>query len=179
MLRRLSRELRRLRRDERGSITIEFLLWVPVLVAWLVFSVPVFNAYLSRNQTAKAAHTLADIVSRKSAWSDDGFVELYQLQGKLLTTARQGFDLRVTSVQRVGADYLVRWSSASGGLQPLTAETFPWPDVPAIADLDSLVYTEVVVPWTPFTAVPGLTAHTWRFGIASRPRFVSAIERDS
>ena len=177
MLRRLNRTLRRLAREEDGSITMEFMLWLPLLLFWMIFSVAVFNAYLTRNQTAKAAHTLADIVSRKREWSEAGFAELYQLQGRLLSLASEGFDLRVTSVQRIGDDRLVNWSSASDGFAPLTTETFPTAALPAMADLDTIVYTEVRVPWTPFVDLPGLTAHTWSFAISSRPRFVNSIER--
>lgn len=157
-------------------MTIEFLLWVPLLAFWMIFSVAVFNAYLSRNQTAKAAHTLSDIVSRKTDWNGAAFDELTLLQGKLLSLAQAGSDLRVTSVQRVGDDRVVKWSSATPGLVPLTTETFPTSELPAMAQLDTIVYTEVVVPWAPFTTVPGLTAHTWHFGVASRPRFVASIE---
>lgn len=177
MLRRVGRGLRRMRGDERGSLSIEFMLWIPVLIFWLVFSVSVFNAYQTRNQTAKAAHTLADIVSRKHEWSESAFAELYRLEGTLLTLARSGFDLRVTAVRRVGRDVVVNWSSASGGLDPLTTDTFPVGALPAMADLDTMIYTEVRVPWAPLHLVSGLTAHTWSFGVASRPRFVSSIER--
>lgn len=175
MLRWFSLKLRRMRRDETGSITIELMLWMPILILWLVFSVGVFNAYISRNQTAKAAHTLADIISRKTEWNGAAFNEIYELEGKLLSTAAAGFDLRVTSVQRIGADHVVQWSSSSGTLAPLTEASLPLESLPAMADLDTVIYTEVIVPWVPFSKIPGLTAHTWHFGIPSRPRFVPAI----
>lgn len=173
----LSATLRRLGRDESGSITIEFVIWVPFLLFWLAFSVAVFNAHMVRNQSAKATHTLSDILSRHEEMDQATFDRLYDLQGKLLTLAGQGHDLRISSVKFVRVDpdseereYQVQWSLASDGLAPLTTADFPFERLPVMAETDSILYTEVRVPWTPFSLLAGLAGYNWSFGVASRPR---------
>ncbi|HUS54389.1 MAG TPA: hypothetical protein VMY41_10345 [Thermohalobaculum sp.] len=165
------------RRDERGTLTIEFLLWLPILAFWLVVSAAFFDAYKSRNDAAKAAHTLSDITSRQVVVTDAFLEELFTLQDKLLPRAPEGKLLRVTSIRYSAEDeeYQVLWSEALGGGQPLTDEDIPLSIMPAMADLDSIILTELSVPYQPFTKWARITANTWSFSLISRPRFVSAI----
>lgn len=177
MPRQLRTALHRLKRDESGSITIEFVLWIPLLAFWLAFSVAVFNAHMVRNQTAKAANTLADIVSRHEVMNQALFDRLHDLEGKLLTLAREGAELRISSVKFVRIDpdseereFEVQWSLASDGVEPLTTADFPFDRLPVMAETDSILYTEVTVPWTPFSLLAGIASYDMSFGIASRPR---------
>ena len=164
-------------RDERGTLTIEFLLWMPLLAFWLVVSAAFFDAYKSRNDAAKVAHTLSDITSRQIEVTDEFLGELLALEDKLLPRVPTGKLLRITSIQYSASDeeYQVLWSEALGGGEPLTDESIPLNIMPEMADLDSVVLTEVSVPYRPFTKWGGITANTWSFALVSRPRFVSKI----
>ncbi len=161
--------------DEQGSMTTEFVLWVPVLGFWLLLSVVIYDAYMSRNKAAKTAHTLSDIVTRQVQVSDDFFTELYDLQGKLLTFNTGERELRVTSVQRIDDDYNVLWSASSGALPVITQETLTVELIPTMANLDTVIITESYSAWQPIAELLGLTAHTWSFTNVGRPRFVSSI----
>ena len=176
---RISIILRGWQRDEYGSITIEFVLWLPVLAFWLVVSTAFFEAYKSRSDAMKAAQTLTDIMSRQVE-VDNAFIdELYALQDQLLPRAPAGTRLRVTSVQYVGADdeYQVQWSQAAGGGQPLVTATISQEIFPQMADLDTVILTELDVPYQPFTDWGGIGNRTWSFALVTRPRFVSAIAK--
>ena len=169
--------LRDWQRDEHGSITIEFLLWLPLLAFWLVVSVAFFDAYKSRDDTAKAAHTLSDIMSRQVEVSNAFFDELYELQGELLPRTPEGKWLRVTSIQYVGGEHQVQWSRAVGGGEPIAAEDIPQEIIPEMAEFDSVILTELYVPYQPFTDWARIDVHTWSFVLFTRPRFVSAIAK--
>ncbi|HUS53298.1 MAG TPA: hypothetical protein VMY41_04735 [Thermohalobaculum sp.] len=167
------------RRDERGTITIEFVLWTPVLALWLVASAAFFDAYKSRNDASKAAQTLADIASRQIEVSDTFLNELYALQDNLLPRAPEGTLVRVSSVQYVAAvdEYQVLWSAPLGGGEAMAQENIPLGILPAMADFDTVILTELVVPYRPFTNWAKIEMTEWSFALVSRPRFVSAIAK--
>jgi hypothetical protein len=169
--------LRALLRDERGTITIEFLLWMPVLAFWLVVSALYFEAYKSRSDAMKAAHTLTDIMSRQVEVTDAFIAELYALQRRLVSRAPAGTRLRISSVQYSETDeeYQVLWSRAIGGDEPLTTEMISQRFFPEMADLDTVILTELSVPYHPFTSWAGIGQRTWSFALFTRPRFVSQV----
>lgn len=169
--------LGRLLRDEGGTLTIEFLLWLPVLAFWLVASVAFFQAYKSRNEALNTAHALSDIMSRQVEVTDGFLDQLYALQARLLPRAPEGTQLRVSSIQYVRDDdqYRVLWSRALGGGDPLPEAEVTGPMLPLMADRDTVLLTELEVPFQPFTGWAGIGSRIWTFHLVSRPRFVSAV----
>ena len=174
----LGARLDRFARDEFGSVTVEFVIWVPVLAVWFVVSALFFDAYISRNRAANAAYTITDILSRQTA-VDEGFIlELYQLQEALLPDAPPGRRLRVSSIEyRADEDaYVVLWSRAYGGPdplpegQPVSAEILP-----TMADRDTVILMELEVPYRPFSSWAGIGERFWTFRLVTRPRFVSSV----
>lgn len=172
-------KLRRWKRDERGSITVELVVWMPVLAFWLVGSAVFFDAYKSRSDVAKAAHTLSDIVSRQTEVDNAFLDELYLLEGKLLPRFPEGRQLRLSSVQYIAAtdQYLVQWSRPLGGGEVLADEDIPLSILPDMADLDTVILTEVSAPYQPFTNWGNIAVREWSIDLVSRPRFVSAIPK--
>ena len=175
----MNRILRDWRRDERGTITIEFVIWVPVLAFWLVVSAAFFDAYKSRSDAMKATQTLTDIMSRQVEVTNAFIDELYALQDQLLSRAPAGTRLRVSSIQYSGVDneYQVLWSRTAGGGQPLVTPALSQEFFPQMADLDTVILTELDVPYQPFTDWGGIGNRTWSFALVTRPRFVSAIAK--
>jgi hypothetical protein len=164
-------------RDERGTITIEFLLWLPVLSFWLVASTAFFDAYKSRGHASKAAHVMSDITSRQVEVTETFVRDLYALQAKLLPGAPAGTVARITSV-RYSADedhYEVLWSTPLGGGSAMTDHDIPRAILPAMANFDTVIVTELSVPYQPFTQWANIEISEWSFAVVSRPRYVSAI----
>ena len=174
--------LRRFAKDTQGSITVEFMIWVPVIMLWLAFSVAYYDANKNRNDAAKAAYTISDLVSRQVEVSDPFFEQIAALQNNLLPRTASRHDLRVTSIQFLEAEdeddedvWVVQWSAATDGFIPLTDETLNTSLFPPIADLDTIILTELAVPFVPIMANVGINNQTWRLPVVTRPRFVSAI----
>ncbi len=163
-------------RDERGSLTIEFLLWLPILAFWLVVSLAFFQAYTSRNDASNAAHALSDIMSRQTEVTDGFIAELYNLQNRLLPNAPQGTQLRVSSIEYDGDEQVHRvlWSSAIG-VEPFPSTEISVSVLPAMADNDTVILTELNVPFQPFSTWARIGSRTWRFAKVVRPRFVPAV----
>ena len=170
-------------RDEHGSVTIEFVLWTPFLCTWLVISAVLFDAYKSRYDAAKAAHTLSDIISREVEVDDAFFLDLYELQERLLPRAPAGARLRVTSIQYLAEDeeederYRVLWSEGLGGADPMVDETIPLRIMPEMANFDTVILTELHIPYRPFSDWAGIEVDTWSYRLVARPRFIAAIAR--
>lgn len=166
--------------DERGSVTMEFVVWIPFLLFWFVVSVVYFDAFKSRNDTSKAAHTMSDILSRQSEVTQEFLDQLFALQANLLPRAPEGSWMRISSIQydATEEEHVVVWSESVGRDEPLLDENIRTTILPAMADLDTVVLTELFVPYFPFADWVGFDARIWTIAIVARPRFVSAIARE-
>lgn len=116
--------------DQRGGIVLEFAVWFPVLLLWLVASAVIYDAYRSRDAAIKASYTISDIISRMTTLQDsvsDGadLGELVELQRKMLPRGGAEQAMRISSIQCVRpggcftdtvvyvpdvADFVVNWS---------------------------------------------------------------------
>jgi len=167
---------RRFAEDARGGTVVDFVLWLPFFAFWLSFSVALYDLYMTRNQAAKTAHTLVDIVSRQETMTADLFTDLALLRQGLLTRATGETRYRLSAIQRTGDGHVVVWScSATASLPALTDAAIPLEALPVMAPLETVVLTELVVPWDRFAGVGPLTGHEWAFRLAVRPRFTPQL----
>lgn len=185
--------------DERGSVTVEFVLLFPLLALWLGASFVFFDAFKTTSQAAKAAYTIADMVSRQPVIPNGYIDDLYALQENLLPRAPTGKWLRVTSIQYVEGpdadgdglpdttDYMVLWSEAKplvtdqqGNTNRMTSPEVPKEILPKMSANDTIVLVENFVPYTtiplPLLSELNFTGLEWRNRIVNRPRFSSKIE---
>lgn len=131
MIRRPRTALRTALRGERGSVEIETVIMLPVLVLFYLTSFTFFDAYRTQSAVARAGYVVSDALSRRSTVATTDIDGLRDLFG-LMARARGPVRMRVTEVMRpTGADvmdYVVTWSHGSEGFAPMTA-----------ADLDDLL----------------------------------------
>lgn len=163
--------------DEKGTLTIEFLLWLPYLALWFIASTIFYDAYKSRNEAANAAYTLSDIITRQTEVDNQFLDSLYTLQDRLLPQADGVRTLRISSIQFSGGKYQVLWSRSMGGGSVMKDADIPIQIMPAMAELDTVILTELAVPFIPFANWVGVRARTWSFDLVSRPRFASQVAK--
>jgi len=174
-------------RDERGSMTIEFMIWIPLLMLWFVGSVVIYDAYRNRDDAAKAAYTISDIVSREieiAATTPNEIDDLFTLQTRMLPYADGETALRISSIKYIAKNdrHCLAWSEARGDVarypaltqQDVLTDAFA-ARVPQMADQDHILLVEVMVPFVPFATLVGIEVQTWRFDLFTRPRFVSKV----
>lgn len=165
-------------RDERGSITVEFILWIPLIAAWLVASIAFFDAYLSRIEASKVAQTISDILSRQEQVTPGFFTQLTALRDGLLVRNEAADAMRISSIIRTtDDDYQVLWSCVSElTTAPMTDEAVPAGIMPEMAPLENVIMTELTVPWTSIFSIAGLTDQVWETRIVVRPRFTPLLQ---
>ncbi len=167
---------KRFAQDEEGSITIEFVIWVPILMLWLIGSLAFFDGYRERGRAAKASHVISDILSRQVEVSQDYVDELGELLDELLPGTPAGKWIRVTSITYSGGVYSVQWSSVTGDGAPMTNDDIPLDMMPTMAANDTVVVTETHVPFTPMLDWVGMDSNVWESFLPNRPRFVASVK---
>lgn len=163
--------------DEAGSITTEFVLWIPLLMTWFMLSVVLYDANKNRNDAAKAAYTISDLLSRKKEVDNAYLAQLKALEDNLLPRTADSHTLRLTSLRFIDGNYEVVWSKAMGGGSPLTSEQINPDAFPTTADTDSLIVTELDVPYFPIADWVGISAKTWSFDVVSEPRWANPLQK--
>ena len=160
--------------DEGGSVTVEAVLFFPVL-AWVYLAMFVFfDGFREQSVNVKAAYTLGDILSRQTDYVTPEFMDsLFALQGTLTDTplAKR---LRVTTVSYRASDnsYLVRWSRTRGTVPQLTNASLATmrARIPRMSDGEVSVLTETWMDYAPAMNV-GIHPFTFSELVVTRPRF--------
>jgi len=170
----------KLLRDERGSISIEFMIIAPLLLFLTTGGIAFWDAFHSSGQTSKIAYTLSDIMSRHDFVDDTDMAYLFNLENKMMAGDLDHRTLRITSVCFEDDTYHVLWSYTAGGdgvamPEPMEDDRIPLDILPAMAPQDSVIITEISARWQPQFLNVGLTARTWRSVLVNRPRFVKII----
>ncbi|MFQ5622879.1 MAG: TadE/TadG family type IV pilus assembly protein [Paracoccaceae bacterium] len=172
-----SRLLARFRRDDEASISIEFVLTLPLLMLWFVGSFVFFDAFKTYSQSAKATYTIGDIMSRQIT-VDNAFIDnLYVLMDRMTPRSSSGKWMRISLIQFQNNGYSVVWSRAQGGGTALSDGTIPLSIMPEMADGDTVVLSETYVPFSPMVGWVGITAHTFITRLTNLPRFVGSIAK--
>ena len=167
--------LRRFARDTQGTMSVEAVMILPVLVwAFIAFTV-MWDAYRVKNLAQRATYTVADIISRERAQVRRVFITNYLRVFRYATEATGDLNsanvtttphvLRVTSVMfSEGSDeddeddvISVAWSKSTdpARMPEWTTETINQiaDQIPAMLDGDNVVVVDTRLRWQPkFTA---------------------------
>jgi len=172
--------LRRFGRDDtKGSVTLEAVLIMPLML-WAYMGLFVYwDAFRSINVVQKATYTVSDMISREMITLTPAYVTGMDTVVERLIDPDQNVSMRVTSVSFDEADDRneVHWSISPGGAMPAlttaTLQTFVG-QIPEMADGDYVVIVESAVDYTPAFNV-GITDLTMREFIVTRPRYMPRI----
>lgn len=164
----------RFSRSEEGSLSIETVLTVPILVWAIVATFVFWDAFKTLNLSQKATYTIADMLSReKNVVNDDYIASMHEIFDLLAGESGQNA-IRVSVVTRstdaAGAnDIRLVWTKGSGvidlpDIEPIRNR------LPTIADGEHIIVVESEQRWSPAFAV-GLASYRFREVALSRPRF--------
>lgn len=173
----MQRFLGRFRRDESGSVTVETVLMVPMLV-WAYLGIYVFfDVFHTQSVNIKASYTIGDMLSRETDYVTPNYITgLTTLQGVLLNTEEpRALQITVFSYDATNDRYVVRWSRPSGTSALTTASLAGLRDIlPVMPDGEIAILTHSRVAYEPSFDV-GLNALTFDEYTVTRPRFAPQL----
>lgn len=177
-LRPLLRRAAAFRADETGSVTVETIIMVPLLLWAFVAIYVFFDVFRVQSINIKASYTIGDALSRETGYVTNRYLEgLSGLQGTLLNT-RETRDLQVT-VYRYNTDdnrYKVIWSEGLGRLPELTDDTLNDLDhiLPVMPGGEVAILTRSRVDYHPIYDV-GIAPFIFDEYTVTRPRFAPQL----
>lgn len=149
--------LRRFRRSEKGSLSVEAVLIFPILL-WAYAALFIYwDAFKTQNLNLKAAYTVADLLSRQSQPITPSFVDGMNTIYAFLIRKNTSNDIRVSVVRFVedpadpdGPPLMgLAWSEATGTysghstIEPLKDK------LPMMPEGDELIVVETRMTWEP------------------------------
>lgn len=169
--------------QEGGSLTVEFVLVLPLLL-WALAALHVFvSAYELRNTATKATYTLADMLSRQTQPVDQSFIDASDSVLEFL--AGPSARMRVTVIRCTGdcdddatRSLAIDWPAASDGLSAMTAAELATDAyrnrIPAMGLGDRMILVETKVDFVPISGI-GLPAMSFDTLMATPPRFAPRL----
>lgn len=172
----LSRQLRRFRREEDGLIMTEFLIMLPLLI-WTFMALFVYwDIFRTINHSQKASFAVSDLISRQSE-IDIAFVNGMKTVIEHLSNGRD-VDVRISSVEWDEDDgYRVLFSRSPGNTMPAHTDasiTNAADRIPVMADNESVVIVETRTPYEPAFNV-GLNEQVFSHFVVTRPRYFRRV----
>ena len=175
----LTTALRRFTKSEDGSISVEAMLILPILVWCYLGTFVFFDAYRSQSTNLKAAYTIGDTLSRETGYVTPIYMDsLSNLQKFLVDEANGIARLRVSVYRYQAADntYRVNWSQTRGGGVQLTDSLLAQlrPNLPRMPNNEIAILVETWVGYHPTYSV-GLQDFTFTDLVVTRPRFAAQL----
>lgn len=175
----LPRFLSRFVHGERGAISAEAIVVMPVLLWGLLATFVYFDAFRANSTSNKAAYTVADAISRQTTFIDGPYLDGMNVLYNRLSLTRHPTEMRVTSIGWSDDDdaFNVVWSYSTGDRPELTTvllNTHFNDRLPTIPEGDNLLMIEAIQDYTPPVRV-GLGPRTFRNIVVTRPRYAAQV----
>ncbi|MCB4455790.1 TadE/TadG family type IV pilus assembly protein [Leisingera sp. McT4-56] len=166
-------------KETRGSVTLEFALYAPLLVTSFLTIYTLFDGFRRDSVNLKAAYTVSDLISRETTAINDDYLDSMYEMAKLLIRQDSQLGLRVSVVHWDDADdkYYVDWSEVRG-----TSNT-TWTDVtintvseklPDMPDQERVILVETFNEMEPAFDI-GLPTFNIDNFVFTRPRFAPLV----
>lgn len=170
---------RRLAKDERGVITIEFAFIAPALMFAFLFLFSSFHGFRINTINQKAAYTIGDMVSRETTPIDSAYVTGTLGLFEFMTAAPAGVSgVRITAVKydEPNDTYELSWSQGRGTADAATADRVAnWKEhLPTMPDNEVIMVVETYMEYDPVFNI-GLSARSIENFIFTRPRYAPQV----
>ena len=180
----LKSRFKRFAQDNSGSITVEFVLAMPILFWSFMAAYVFFDGYRQSAVNLKAAYTISDLVSRETSFIDDDYIDSMLNLLQLMTDASSSGDVTMRiSVIRWDQDddrYYLDWSANRGFSEELTnANLNDLKDrLPTMPDTERVILVETNNVFVPLFNI-GMDDINLSNFVFTRPRFVSQVPWDN
>ena len=175
--------LRRFARAERGNMTVEAVILMPILLTTFVGLYSVFDGFRAQTVNQRAAYTVSDMLSRETQFIDDTYIDnAYDLLTFMADTQTTDIKMRVTviSYNEKRDRFSVVWSEVRGtGYTPYrNRDVRDWHDIlPIMVDGEQTILVETSILYEPPVGF-GLGSKTIDTRVFNRPRFAPQLRYD-
>jgi hypothetical protein len=149
----MMKSMNRLMSDSHGGVTVEFVLILPLFLAFFVLSFTTVDVLKEKSTAVKASYSSGDLISRQTTL-DNAFLDQVHSVFRSITRAKSDDTwMRITSVtQSTNDEILVDWSYATGeGAQgPLDQDESDWHvNLPDLVIGETIIYVETYLIYKP------------------------------
>lgn len=173
-----ARRLHSVIRKEDGSISVESMLMLPLLIWCFLGAYVFYDAYRAQFINAKASYTIGDILSRETNYITPEYMDsVFDLQQFLVArTTPVRLRVSVITYDQANDQYSVVWSENRGGGGPIddAALTSMLPAIPAMPDQGRAIVVQTSMVYSPIYAA-GITEMQFDDLVVSRPRFAGQL----
>lgn len=162
---------------EEGSMSVEAMIIVPVLVWSMLGSWVFFDAFRAQFVNAKASYTIGDIMSRETGYITDEYIDSLYTVHRFLVSRNDAIRLRISVIHydEDSDEYTVIWSENRGGGGTISDSDLAnmIERIPEMADAGRAIIVQTSVNFTPiFGALGNLTFDDF---VVTRPRFSAQV----
>lgn len=177
------RPLRRFARAERGNMTVEAAILMPILLTTFVGLYSVFDGFRAQTVNQRAAYTISDMLSRETQLIDDTYIDnAYAMTLFLAGVQDSNVRMRVSviSYDEDDDEYTVEWSEVRGAGYSVydTDDVHDWHDIlPIMVDGEQTILVETSITYVPVLGF-GLGERSIDTRVFNRPRFAPQLRFD-
>ncbi|MBL4811514.1 MAG: hypothetical protein JKX69_03950 [Rhodobacteraceae bacterium] len=175
---RIALHCRRFAGDERGTVLIEGIIMLPIMIWCLIATYVFFDAFRARSINIRAAYTISDMLSRETGYITDDYLDSMEQLQDFLVEGLNPSDLRVTvfSYDADSDSYSVNWSKGRGGMNPISTSQLAdlRHHLPVMPDGENAIMVQTIVGYQPRYAV-GLPEQDFDDLVVIRPRFAGQL----
>lgn len=153
------KQLKRFAKSTKGSISVEAIIILPILLWAVVASAVFFDLFRTKSNLEKAAFTISDALSRETNAITPDYVTNAHVLLEELAGISDDASMRISVVtwDEDDAEYQLNWSKFRGDFyQPMTqANMSAIKDMlPTMADQDTLILVESQYQYDPIYSTP-------------------------
>lgn len=179
MIATIKNALARTARNEDGATTVEFMIVMPLIVFWFAGSFTFFDAYSTWTRSVKATYTVADVMSRQIAMTEDYEDDMNSLFASIMGEDSNDTYLVLSSIQKEDDEFEIDWTEASGLHTGLANDDeIPTEIIPNILNGEAVILVQTYMDFVPFQDYVGISATQLSKSVAISPRFTSKLEKD-
>lgn len=164
--------------NDSGSISVEAVIILPLLIWAFVATYVYFDAFETKNVSHRAAYTLSDLLSRQQEEIDMDFLDgLHSMYDTMVTSSEPTW-IRVTVVtwDSASENFRVEWSHGTGEVEGWTTASLDAVQefIPAMSSGDTNIIVETSMTYSPPFNV-GIGDQIHRSFVVTSPRFTPQL----
>lgn len=164
--------------DTRGSVSVEFVLMMPILFWAYMATYVYFDGFRQSAVNNKAAYTISDLISRETGILTEDYVDsMYSLM-QLMIRSESDLDMRISVIRWSEDDnrYYVKWSTNRGYGVNYTDATISTIEhkLPVMPDNDIVILVETINTFVPPFNI-GMDDKPLANFVFTRPRFADQV----